>query len=233
MTSTVGADEDVRLPAPPPPAWRVLRWTALVLCFLTVVAYLLVGVRQDDYFSLQEALRTSAVDEVVVQSHVTDLDEPFPGQGSARLQWRDNGQNHSATVWHAGSESLLPEGDLPDDTVSGVIVGALGPELRALNPDVTLTQQERPSSWGTLGDRNLYGPWAVLPGLLWFLTVLTMITGPEPRWATRWAWFWLLLSPAVFVAVPAYLVWGAHGHEGGRRLTGGWAFLLFLLVSGS
>lgn len=233
MTTPVEADADAGLDRPPT-AWRVLRWTTLALGVVTVVATIFIGVRQADYASLEAALRSGAVDEVTVQSHAPGIEEPRPGVGTVRLQWRANWQTHSATVWNAGSESTLEGHPRPSDSdISGVIIGAPGPELRTLNPNVTLTQEQVPSTWGTLGNRDLYGAWAVLPGLLWMLTMLTLLTGPEPRWATRWAWTWLLLSPAVFLAVPAYLVWGARGDQGGWRLTGGWAFLVFLLASGS
>ena len=71
----------------------------------------------------------------------------------------------------------------------------------------------------------------VVVGVLW---LLVLAAGPEPRHATRFAWFWLAFSPLVLLAVPAYLVLGARGaQEGRRRLTGGWAFLLTLVLNGA
>ncbi|OLT23438.1 hypothetical protein BJF81_11055 [Ornithinimicrobium sp. CNJ-824] len=78
------------------------------------------------------------------------------------------------------------------------------------------------------------GTVAVLPAVVGVLWLLVLAAGPEPRHATRFAWFWLALSPLVLLAVPAYLVLGARGaQEGRRRLTGGWAFLLTLVLNGA
>lgn len=74
--------------------------------------------------------------------------------------------------------------------------------------------------------------WGFLPvatALLWFAV---LVTGPEPRYATRFAWFWLAFSPLSVLAAVAYLLLGARGAvPGERRLTGAWAFLLFLVLN--
>lgn len=64
-----------------------------------------------------------------------------------------------------------------------------------------------------------------------------LINGPQPRWATRWAWFWLMLNPALLVMVPLFLIVSGPirttvepTRPTGRRLTGGWAFLLGAVV---
>ena len=59
--------------------------------------------------------------------------------------------------------------------------------------------------------------------------------GPESRWATRWAWVWLSLTPVMVFVVSLYVLVGARPDPSrARRLTGGWAFLITLFVfSGS
>lgn len=64
---------------------------------------------------------------------------------------------------------------------------------------------------------------------------LTLFAGPEPRLATRWAWFWLGVHawPAAlaYVALEPTPVWDRRGLAAPeRRLTAGWAFLIGLLV---
>lgn len=64
---------------------------------------------------------------------------------------------------------------------------------------------------------------------------LTLVAGPEPRLATRWAWFWLGVHawPAAlaYVALEPTPVWDRRGLAAPeRRLTAGWAFLIGLLV---
>lgn len=65
--------------------------------------------------------------------------------------------------------------------------------------------------------------------------VALVLGGPEPRFATRWAWFWLCLH-AWPVALAHLLLeptpaWDRRPVVGPpRRLTGGWAFLLGALL---
>ena len=69
--------------------------------------------------------------------------------------------------------------------------------------------------------------WSVLP---WLIALVLLITGPEPRWATTWGWFWMIgLSPmvAVFLLVEPVPVWRTEPMEPfPGRLTGGRALLL-------
>jgi len=64
---------------------------------------------------------------------------------------------------------------------------------------------------------------------------LALIAGPEPRLATRWAWFWLGVHAwpvaIAYLALEPTPVWDRRGLTAPeRRLTGGWAFLLGLLL---
>ncbi len=70
-------------------------------------------------------------------------------------------------------------------------------------------------------------------GLASLVTLVLLVTGPQPRWATKWAWFWLLGTgpmSAVFLLVEPVPVW-ENGPLPARptRLTGGKAFLLALV----
>ena len=66
-------------------------------------------------------------------------------------------------------------------------------------------------------------------------TLAHLVLGPQPWRATRWAWFWLfgVLSPLGMIA---FLVLSGPTpgvrtpRSGARRLTGGWAFLLALVL---
>ncbi len=115
-------------------------------------------------------------------------------------------------------------------------MGSVTDHLVALDPDVRIVEGRR---W----ERSVvtYG-WGV-PGLLGLLIIvllvgtLSLIAAARPWRATRWAWAWLvLLVPTI--GVPTYLLLG--GPLGLLRpkptsrlwLTGGWAFLLALLLGG-
>lgn len=63
-----------------------------------------------------------------------------------------------------------------------------------------------------------------------------LVAGPQPRLATKWAWFWLTL--AVPPAWLAFVVleptrWGrrAPQRQAARRLTAGWALLLGIVLA--
>jgi len=62
--------------------------------------------------------------------------------------------------------------------------------------------------------------------------LVLLIIGPQPRWATKWAWFWLLgLGPmsVVFLLAEPVPVWqSSPAYLRPSRLTGGWAFLLMI-----
>jgi len=65
--------------------------------------------------------------------------------------------------------------------------------------------------------------------------LVLLAAGPQPRLATRWAWFWLSgLYPLVllFVLLEPVPLWrGASSTAPARRLTAGWAFLVVLVLS--
>lgn len=92
-----------------------------------------------------------------------------------------------------------------------------------------------------------FGPWVGLAGLLVIGASLTvLISGPQPWFATKWAWFWLVWAVPVlwlvFLALeprPLRLSvrWAAAGRpapllgDGTHRLTGGWAFVIAWVTS--
>lgn len=88
----------------------------------------------------------------------------------------------------------------------------------------------------TPGGGRLFGwqtpnPLALTALLLLLVGFGVLVSGPAPWRATRWAWFWLLLPPVGGIAF-LLLSGPTPGVPGprppGRRLTGGWAFLLAL-----
>ncbi|QOR69839.1 hypothetical protein IM660_14415 [Ruania alkalisoli] len=95
---------------------------------------------------------------------------------------------------------------------------------------------------------NLMGGWSTLPALFAGAGILIVLaTGPQPWFATRWAWFWL--GAAIPVLWLAFLLfeprplWHSarlasaerepvpNPEDQDRRLTGGWAFLIAGVVA--
>jgi hypothetical protein len=75
--------------------------------------------------------------------------------------------------------------------------------------------------------------------LLWACVTALLTTGPQPWWATRWAWFWLVFSPLALLTLPLFLLISGsppgvpQAREPGRRLTGGWASLIMTFFGGA
>lgn len=70
-----------------------------------------------------------------------------------------------------------------------------------------------------------------LAGLAGLATLVLLVGGPQPRLATKWAWFWLLgVGPlgVAFLLLEPVPVWLRDALPARTRLTGGWAFLLMI-----
>lgn len=92
---------------------------------------------------------------------------------------------------------------------------------------------ERSGGGELLGWRTPAGLGLVALGLLlgW---LCVLVAGPAPWRATRWAWFWLGFPP--FGLLAHLLLSGPTPglpapRDPERRLTGGWAFLVYVVVS--
>lgn len=218
-------------------AWQVARWLTLVLYAVTVLGAVVGGARAEPYADLQSALQRGAVDQVRVQGA---LDGPggysdgAQGVNTVRLEWREGWHRSVAEVWQASSlDELHSQGH--GDSRRGYIIGDVGQEMRRISPDVEVVRAERQDgAVGSFAGWEVRGVWAYLPMALLVACLGVLMTSPEPRLATRWGWAWLMLSPALVVAAPAFLIVGARGQVPGRwRLNGVGAFLICVLFIGA
>lgn len=212
--------------------WRAVLLAALLLLG---VATLLTGTRPATYGELQGGIVEGEVTEVGILGAIERTGE---GEALVELTWHDGLMRRYAVVEQVvGAQSQSWSSPTSSSDATGVIHGDVAVELRGLAPTdgtLTLTSSDHRSGWGG----ELYGwkvaGWVAMGGLLMVLPIIvTLVSGPEPRLATRWAWFWLLGAGPI--AVLAYVALGlpragAPTRPEGSRLTGGWAFLLSIFL---
>ena len=207
-------------------AIRGLAWALVVSCVVLLATFLLVGERPGSYADLRAAVANGQVDDVRVEG---GLGDGVIGAASVTVHWRDGLIRRVATVTEASSRRqarLLGDG-------RPVVVGRVDDSLSALDPGLRTSRT---------GDepRGDFGAWQVprWADVLATVTALAsfglLVAGPQPRSATRWAWFWLFwvappLSILAFLLLGGSIVASQRVHRG-RRLTGGWAFLLAMLL---
>jgi hypothetical protein len=154
------------------------------------------------------------------------------GFSVVELRWREGLVGYSTSVIEV-TDRRVPR-YVDDSEVTAVLHEPVEWLLREANPDVGVSETAR--SGLTL---SLFGwtpaewvAWAFLAALI--TTLGSVVVGPEPLRATRWAWFWLVLLTTPVGAVAYVLLSGvlrakssvSSPHSPTSRLTGGWAFLL-------
>ena len=233
MTAAGAETAPVQRPRDP---WGVpqRRWRlaiALGWVLLLAVAFV-VGERQSSLRDREQAVAAGEVHEVHIAGGMSAQGRGF---STVEVHWRRGMRGYTTDVIEARPLSEAPSrGERGDSTA--VIAEDLGTRLKSLQPGVEVVRVAERSSSSTR-----YG-WLVPDWTAWLLlclsvgTLLLLVHSPEPWRATRWAWFWLM-SMAGPVGVVAYLLLAGPvplvpaPRSAARRLTGGWAFLLALVLS--
>lgn len=211
------------------------RWTrfrfGLLLSFLALALSLpLLGARESSYGELSAALASGRT-MIVQVDWPLDQVPTITGAGPVTLAWNDGGLNRVTTV------CLNPGQGVSCPPTQTVVTGDLAEHLEALAPagHVGITGDLQVAG-GRIPGWQVPTPWLLAGLSLTFLLLLYLAHGPQPWWATRWAWFWLIFSPVMLVALPAFLFLCGpppgvtRSSHPGRRLTGGWAWLLMVVL---
>lgn len=216
-----------RTPRAPRPrtGYDVWRWCLVAGNVLLLVVAVLFGARAGSWSGLEAAVASGRVTGVAVAG---GLD----GSGSSvqEVTWREGllQRRVQVLVSPPGSQSTSTLVQVPQD--AGRVLAELGPGL-------VVERDHRDTS----GSASFWGwampfPAAVTVALLlgWACWLGLLVHGPAPWRATRWAWFWLSWVPGGVVAF--FLLAGPTPgvrppRRAARRLTGGWAFLLSLLLT--
>ena len=214
--------------------WRTRRWRLTGLAFailwlVTAVLFVQLGEKQSDL----NRLVGSVSDGSVTQVEVVGLPQEPGWRGRVRvtLKWHGSVLSRFAevTVDSHREHSRTVQGDeIVGDPAELLRASAFPRELSITYSDYTGFRE-----WH--GWRGPEVP-AVLGLAAWFGTILLAGAGPQPWRATSWAWIWLILLSGPLGSVAYLLLGGPLGlwrpRDLSRRLTGGWAFLLAIVLFG-
>jgi len=207
------AGAPVRQPGPVNLAFRLLAALGLVL----------------GWAQLSTMPVTTSLDELFAELDRGDvtritLERPHPAaaaSGDFRVRWDGAGR--------PGEASYRYESELVGSEARVLVDEAQ--EIRAAatrSPAAVAIVEVRDFSYG--------GTTWFLHGIAWFVALLVLVTGPQPRLATKWAWGWLLflVPPAALalVVLEPVPLWRREARWRARRLTGGWALLLAVVAAG-
>jgi len=230
--STMSISQSRRRPAAR--TTNLVRWSVTVLWIGLAVTAVVTGERGGRFDDLRQDLASGAVTQVTVRG--AGVPDGAHGQATQTVVWRDR---WTIVRQDQVRVSVDRAQGASDGSFSGTVLDGesdLGAYLRRSYPGLTVVQENTGgSSTSALGFRDV--PAFVGVGLLitTLAVLLLIITTAAPWRLTPWAWLWvwLLLSP---VAVPLYLLFAGptplvpRPRDVDRRLTGGWALLLCLLI---
>lgn len=156
------------------------------------------------------------------------------GASLVELHWRRGLFRYQTTVIEARPRRQANDVQLSGPGTTPVVTGGVEARLGAAQPGLRIVHVPRTGSSFSVSDWQLPG-WYGWAFLLLLLGTLVLLSGPRPWRGTRWAWSWLVLLAGP-VGIPAVLFLAGPTpplpapRPGARRLTGGWAFLLALVI---
>lgn len=198
----------------------VVAWVLVALWVVVTVVGVRDASRESSYATFLALVRGGEVTEVTV---VGDVTTPRT-VATVELRWDGGIVDGSTRVTAAQPLGMAERAGIR----SRVLPAPVADTLREEFPDLTVRSAE---------ERAPLSGWWTWLGFTGFIGTIALLgTTRRPLRATQWGWFWLfwILPPVGLVAF--LLLGGPTGlvpqREGGRRLTGGWAFSLSLVLGG-
>jgi len=210
---------------PPAPSVRPSSPMALVLRVLIAVGLVVGGAQiaarpvQKSVSELMDALALGQVQTLTIERLPADSQ----GAGTFRVAWTG-----TVRPGYASYQFSNMNGQPRVDEGAAILAAA------ASSPS-PVGVEVRYDSFGPLGNPGVTVVWLALASLV---ALGLLIAGRQPRLATKWAWFWLAtaMTPLwlAFVVLEPVPMWSDQPQPlVRRRLTGGWAFLLSLVLAGA
>lgn len=209
-------------------AWLIARLGLLATFVVLIGGIWLGGVKHTSYNDLRGDIAAGRTQWVGVTG---GLPAGAEGDAMVLLQWSaGHHRNYARVTEVSGAGSGTISGTDP------VVYGDLAAQLQALAPQHDLQVQRSGFTLGTEIAGWQVPDWvSAVAMLMWLATFAVLIGGPQPRFATRWGWFWAIAMPLNFVGLPLFLLmgqpWGQaleFGLTKERRRVNG--FISFLLV---
>lgn len=209
---------------------RLIAWVLLLVYAVSAVGIILLGERKVDFDSFETSIASGDIDQVEVTGA---MGPDGRGYSTPEFRWSDHGLHYVALARQTiGSGS---GGSVDGDT--GRVRGDVITYLHRIDPSLRVESGPyRYSSFSTTAFGWQVGNWLAGMLLVLVLGTLGLLSRARDPWrATTWAWFWLVVMLPGFGAV-AYLVAGGptglvrRPEAGSRPLTGGWSFLLALVL---
>ena len=214
---------------------RVVAWALVLGWLVTAVAVVATTERTRSLGDLESAVASGDVGVVGVSGSLGPGDTGF---STVELHWSSHGLGYVSEVRQVqGSDRAVAT--MQTGGSLRVVRGDLTAYLTGLDPSLRL--EEVPSTLRVSGLYvNALG-WQVAGWLVWPLLALLAMTlrlvsvSPEPWRATRWAWGWVVVGLGPLGCLAYLLAGGPTGAlrppaRPGRGLTGGWAFLLVIIL---
>jgi len=228
-------------------AWTSLR---LALAGLWLVAAVSGYVLHERPSTLEDLYASVAAGEVASVHLVGGLPPGSTGYAELEVHWRSGHVPRIATVQvvrssGVGSNGVASNGEgssgademvSPPPSDEAVTTDDVAHEVAIRDPAVHVVQSGFPSGFSFTS--AIFG-WSVptwvssLMFVVWLGSLYVLIAGPEPWRATRWAWFWLggvSVGSLLFLVLSGPTPALPAPRDPARRLTGGWAFLLSLVL---
>lgn len=231
MSTGGGHEPDVE-PSSQRASFSLTRLTLVALWIFVFATSAIVGERQATLTDLLSAVASGQVSEVRVDGA---LPAGASGWVTLVVHWRQGLSARRASVVQAspGSEQEAAAAGSSSASVITTDVATLIRD-RAPNAHVQVSEARAPGTANVLGwYLPPWMPWIILIGVA--VTIGLIVNGPEPWRATRWGWAWALLftgpiAATAFAVLSGPAPWIPRPKKLTRRLTGGWALLLGVLL---
>jgi hypothetical protein len=209
-----------------------VRW-GLIGCWVVVLAVMpFVSENTADWSDVRDLVASGKVQSVQIDH---ELPAEATGSTEVTIHWQRGPFDYVTTVREIRGDSTDGPMNYADDDVTATLHTRPSSRLLELQPGLNVTRGQGHDYY----DNKFVG--FVVPAAIGYVAIalgvaafLLLVEGPQPWRATHWAWLWLFSNPigmACFLLLSGPVPGLRAPRNVKRRLTGGWAFLLSIVLS--